>query len=350
MSVPPSRYWIVIAVVVAVFLIAILTSRHYEVFKITKRETYKMDKVVPVIENGLLKDIVMKKQNINKLQPKPAILEHVVGLNKQEKYKKYKKKLCELDKSRLTYLEKFDFSNQKSDRIEDALHAFIMDPADTVCKEKHRFGGSYRSSCHYVDGGKYVCMDELIYDIANNECVIFSFGIADDWNFEDMMDNLGCTVFAFDPTVDFPSKRGRSITFEKLGVAAKKDQAKLMDTLGNILKKYHYENTKISYLKMDIEYSELTGLPQWLSDGALKHVQQIAAEIHLNGTGTTIEFLKTMQRLYFEGDYRLISYEPNGCWHNMADKKKFYYLSEIVLKKVNQEHKVIEKNCEILGP
>ena len=35
-----------------------------------------------------------------------------------------------------------------------------------------------------------------------------------------------------------------------------------MDTLDNILKKYHHENTKISYLEMDIEDSELSGLPQ----------------------------------------------------------------------------------------
>ena len=343
-----SRYWILIAVVVAVFLIVILTSRHYHVSKITKRGTYKSNKLVPVIDNGLLKNI-QNMNNMNKLQSNPAISQNVAQLNQQESYKKYKKQLCELDKSRLTFLEKFDFSKQTNDQIEDALHAVIMDPTDTVCKEKHRFGGSYLSYCHYVDGGKYVCMDELIYDIENNECVIFSFGIANDWTFEDMMDNLGCTVFAFDPSVNFPSKRGRNITFEKLGVAAKKDQDKLMDTLGNILKKYHYENTKISYLKMDIESSELTGLPQWLSDGALKYVQQIAVEVHLSGTETTIEFLKTMQRLYFEGDYRLISYEPNGCWYNFIDKKKFYYLSEIVLKKVNQEHKVMEKNCEVLG-
>ena len=343
-----SRYWIVIVVVVAVLFIVILKSRHYQIFKITERETYKTDKIVPVTGYGLSKDIIKKIQNMNKPQPKPAISENVTRLNKQKNYKKYKKQLCELDKSRLTYLEKTDFSKQTNDQIENALHAIIMDPADTVCKEKHRFGGSYRPSCHYVDGGKNVCMDELTYDITNNECVIFSFGIANDWTFEDIMDNLGCTVFAFDPSVDFPSKRGRNITFEKLGVAAKKDKAKIMDTLGNILKKYHHENTKISYLKMDIEDSELTGLPQWLSDGALKNVQQIAAEVHLRGTETTIEFLKTIQRLYFEGDYRLISYEPNGCWYNLADKKKFYYLSEIVLKKVNEEHKVMEKNCEIL--
>ena len=192
-------------------------------------------------------------------------------------------------------------------------------------------------------------MDELIHDIENNECVIFSFGIANDWTFEDMMDGLGCTVYAFDPSVNFPSKRGRNIMFEKLGVAAKKNEANLLDTLGNILKKYHHENRKISYLKMDIEGSELTGLPSWLSEGALKNVQQIAAEVHLTGTESTIAFLKTMQRLYFKGDYRLISYEPNGCWFSNEKSQKFYNLFEIVLKKVNQDHKVMERNCEVLS-
>ena len=73
-----------------------------------------------------------------------------------------------------------------------------MDLPNTVCKEKHRLGGSYWPSCRYVDDGKYVCIDELIYDIVNNECLIFSFHIKNDWTLEDMMDNLGCTVFAFD--------------------------------------------------------------------------------------------------------------------------------------------------------
>ena len=85
-------------------------------------------------------------------------------------------------------------------------------------------------------------MDELLYDIANNECVIFSFDIASDWTFEDIMDDLGCTVYAFDPSVDFPSNIRRDITFEKLGVAAKKGTTNLLGTIDNILKKYHYEN------------------------------------------------------------------------------------------------------------
>ena len=301
------RYWVLMSIIVLVALVAIFTSRHHQSF----------------------------------------IMEKILAMNYKENYRNFKKKLCELDKLRLTNLESFDFSKHTSKQIENALHAFIMDPTDTVCKEKHRFGGSYRLFCHYVDGGKIVCIDKLISDIANNECVIFSFGIAHDWTFEDMMDNLGCTVYAFDPSVDFPSKRGRNITFEKLGVAAKTDTTKSLDTLGNILKKYHHENKKISYLKMDIEGSELTGLPNWLSEGALRNVQQIAAEVHLKGTESTTAFFKTMQRLYSEGDYRLISYEPNGCNFNRKKKQNFYYLFEIVLKKVNQQHKMMERNCEV---
>ena len=38
-----------------------------------------------------------------------------------------------------------------------------------------------------------------------------------------MMNELGCTLYAFDPSVNYPSKLRRSITLEKLGVAAKKD-------------------------------------------------------------------------------------------------------------------------------
>ena len=341
-----SRYRALISIIVFVALFAIFTRHHYLPIIISQQKTYDSNKDIPVLDYGSLRGIseIQKIQN-HKNSPLASYVENEAVIDKQGIYRKFKKKLCKLDKSRLINLERFNFSKQKSEQIENTLHAFIMDPTDTACKEKHRFGGDYLSYCHYVDGGKYVCMDELIYDILNNECVIFSFGISDDWTFEDMMDDLGCTVYAFDPTVNYPSKRRRNITFEKLGVAAKKDTDNLLDTLGNILKKYHHENRKISYLKIDIEGAELAGLPSWLSEGALKNVQQIAAEVHLRGTESTIEFLKTLQRLYFEGDYRLISYEPNGCWFNKERSQKFYNLFEIVLKKVNQDHKAMERNC-----
>ena len=69
---------------------------------------------------------------------------------------------------------------------------------------------------------------------------------------------------------------------------------------------------------MDIEQAELEGLPAWLASGALDNVQQIALEIHLTeDVNVSVNFLKTLKKLYFEGNFRLISYEPNGCYRNI---------------------------------
>ena len=86
----------------------------------------------------------------------------------------------------------------------------------------------------------FVCVDELIYDIKNNMSVMFSLRIINDWTFD-----LGFIVYAFDLNVNFPSKRGRNITFEKLGVADKNYKVNLMETFGNILRKHLHRNRKI---------------------------------------------------------------------------------------------------------
>ena len=39
-----------------------------------------------------------------------------------------------------------------------------------------------------VDGDKFVCLD-LILD--KDSCIVYSFGVARDWTFEDQMDNIG---------------------------------------------------------------------------------------------------------------------------------------------------------------
>ena len=107
------------------------------------------------------------------------------------------------------------------------------------------------------------------------------------------MDDFGCTVLAHDHTVNFPEKRGDNIHFFKLGLGTENN----MDTLGNIIRKNGHNNTTIEYLKVtmkinvipsvslsnqiDIEGHELTGLPAWLSSGALVNVNQLALEFYL---------------------------------------------------------------------
>merc|ERR1712126_199025 len=110
-----------------------------------------------------------------------------------------------------------------------------------------------------VDGDKFICMDRILKRGEN--CIIYTFGINDDWTFEDLISSQGCTVEAYDHTVDFPMKRGPRITFHKLGLGT----GNSMDTLHNILKSNGHSHTEIDYLKIDIECHEITGLPDWIS-------------------------------------------------------------------------------------
>ena len=44
------------------------------------------------------------------------------------------------------------------------------------------------------DGHKFVCADDFIYDINNERCLVYSFGLSDDTSFEEAMAEAGCEV------------------------------------------------------------------------------------------------------------------------------------------------------------
>ena len=44
-----------------------------------------------------------------------------------------------------------------------------------------------------VDGDKFICLDKIVK--SNNQCLIYSFGISNDWTFEDKMDTFGRAYF-----------------------------------------------------------------------------------------------------------------------------------------------------------
>ena len=122
------------------------------------------------------------------------------------------------------------------------------------------------------DGGKFVCFDDLNIWTDEGNCLIYSFGISNDWSFEDQADLLGCTIHAFDPTVEYPSTRGRGIHFTRLGLADR--HRKLAEgamgtafTLDTILAGNNHTNSVINYLKVDIEGWEVGALEQWLESG-----------------------------------------------------------------------------------
>ena len=67
------------------------------------------------------------------------------------------------------------------------------------------------------------------------------------------IDFLLSKVYAYDPTVSFPPERGNSISFQKLGVAAKRDEAKKMETLKDLVLGNGDDKSRIFYLKVIIK-------------------------------------------------------------------------------------------------
>lgn len=64
------------------------------------------------------------------------------------------------------------------------------------CRLTNDFGGVM--TLFSIDGQKAVCLDTEVRPI-KNKCLVYSFGVNNEWSFEDTMDEYGCDVFAFDP-------------------------------------------------------------------------------------------------------------------------------------------------------
>ena len=76
--------------------------------------------------------------------------------------------------------------------------SFTLCTLSTVYRVLKRVGGQWLSSTkrHQVDGDKFVCLDLILN---KDTCIVYSFGVAHDWTFEDQMDNIGFnfTTLAF---------------------------------------------------------------------------------------------------------------------------------------------------------
>ena len=238
-------------------------------------------------------------------------------------------------RARLRKLKQLDISKSN----EDTFHSIVMDTFDTACSTKVKMGGHYILGCHAMDGHKYVCMDDLMMDFKNKECVVYSFGIRDDWAFEDMMASFGCMVYANDPTIDTPTFKYPNIKFKKIGLSGEPRDG-IYKTFSEIISENGHTDTKISYLKMDIEGDELLGLRKWLESGSLANVQQIAMEYHVNDARkkSIPAFLATLRDLQIQENFRMFNWEANSCWKNaLAPKGEENALAEIVLKRVNPQ-------------
>ena len=103
-------------------------------------------------------------------------------------------------------------------------------------------------------------------------------------------------------------------------------------TLMEIIKEFGEGEREISYLKVDVEGSELKAMRGWIESGVLKNIRQIGIElhtgpVHLPGekqTAMLTELVGVIRDLHKQG-FRLISYNPNGCVGKAQDPGKKYY-------------------------
>ena len=242
------------------------------------------------------------------------------------------------------------------DDIIDHFQRILALPLQTVChvgkwvalNRWNKKGGS-------TDGERYLCMDNFFEDIRKEKCIIYSFGISDNYKFEEEMGSIGCTIHAYDPTVDLPSFPAKNVFFHKIGLSHYQGNMEMranhlenhlteplpVTTLNDAIKSNGHLEKEITYLKVDIESSEIKAIPQWIQSGVLKNVRQIGLELHTGKTffdrsgqaNAAKSLLKSISQLHELG-FRHISYAPNLFVDKRQDHGMTYYTYiDIVLYK-----------------
>ena len=189
----------------------------------------------------------------------------------------------------------------------------------TTCKSHATLGGGIGKR----EGSWTICLDDdrLVQRMKTNECVVYSFGVRDDWSFDSAIARLGCTVYAFDPSIHRKaSDLDTNVHFEPFGIGAKDEmsdpivvkggpwngetQVWTMKTLQTLMA--HHGHTHIDVLKMDVEGGEWGPLAQLAAIPT--SIGQIVMEVHFSNSelrpGTVEDEeqeISTLMKLHQEG-------------------------------------------------
>jgi len=140
----------------------------------------------------------------------------------------------------------------------------------------------------------YMCTDKIR---PRGKCIVYWFGIGQDWSGpEQMVQDLGCDVYAYDPDPQ-PLPVPKGVHYEQLGIGnetgifrgetstAYSGQAGFkIETLKDLLKRNgHDGNNKVDVLRVDTEGAEY-GMFSTIDDQTLSHFGQLAMEIHSGGS------------------------------------------------------------------
>ncbi|XP_071522723.1 probable methyltransferase-like protein 24 isoform X4 [Panulirus ornatus] len=146
----------------------------------------------------------------------------------------------------------------------DNLTSFV-DYAETPrvsCREMRYFGGRVSPS-GLVDGDKAVCLAP-VFDITPGDCIVYSFGISNEWSFDDAMAQFGCQVYAFDPTMGVADhNKSERVHFYNLGLGPSDTSTRIggvsasLRTLGHIMDMLGHTNKLGIEVHPGLEYHGL---------------------------------------------------------------------------------------------
>ncbi|PVD30453.1 hypothetical protein C0Q70_09719 [Pomacea canaliculata] len=140
-------------------------------------------------------------------------------------------------------------------------------------------------------------------------CLVYSFGINNDFRFDDAMAAEGCEVFSFDPSMGVGDhEHAKHVTFRALGLSDHDSDTYQPNvdgyvndivtwkvrTLKSIRKMLGHENRALDVLKMDIETYEWAVVKNLQDDGQLSSVRQLALEWHIFPTEPFRNHFSTM--------------------------------------------------------
>ncbi|XP_045136136.1 uncharacterized protein LOC123519048 isoform X3 [Portunus trituberculatus] len=160
---------------------------------------------------------------------------------------------------------------------------------EVTCSNMTQFGGKPPAP---HDGKKFVCLDER-FNFKPGNCLVFSFGINNEWSFEDDFEKFGCKVYAYDPTMGKEDhQHSPNVKFYATGIANYQGTKKIgmgnnwamrkVDRFENLVLQAGEDGREIDYVKLDVELSEIDFLQDMLfnSPHVLARIKQIAMEVH----------------------------------------------------------------------
>ncbi len=141
--------------------------------------------------------------------------------------------------------------------------------------------------------GAYIMIDDF-----EHSKVAYSFGIADNVQWDECIADKEIDVYCYDHTIEGLPKENARLHFNKIGIAGTDREEESLLSLESIMRKNHHEGIKNAILKMDVEGAEWEFLESVPLD-LLGRFSQITLELHdLYGYGRHHkQVIKALKRL-----------------------------------------------------